>query len=360
MRIPLPTSPAALALFLAALPGPAPAAPLAERVGEPALRSANAARQESIGLSPLALPAGQEALQERLAARLHDGAAVLPGIRAFDLIPRGICLPDEGGCLAEAARGAGLDGIVSARIEARPQGYRFHVRAWTARDGALRGEEQGEVEGGPLDLAGALEHGVCAALGRAPCAGTLRVRVEEGAGPARLVVDGQDLGSLPLAQPAPLAVGRHLVEAGGAERRVRISYGREAQLVRTARAGTPVLLDAAEAAIDAVPAAALAEGPGPRASGPDRAMVARFLVGAGAALLATSAGLELYARTNAAQADPRTRSGALAEAGASPSRGANTAGTAALLLGATGVGALAAGGLLFLATPGGVSAAGKF
>lgn len=351
-----PTLPAALALLLFAHASAVRAAPFAGRVGEPPQTGRGVAQAEggeAIGLYPLALPAGHEALQDRLAAQIHDGAAALPGVRAFDLIPRGVCLADEGDCLAAAARSANLDGIVSARVDALPQGYRYHLRAWEARNGALRGEERGEIAGGPLDLAGALEHGVCAALGRAPCAGTLRVRVEPGMGPARLTVDGKDLGALPLGQPARLPVGRHLVEAGGAERRVRISYGREAQLLRTARAGTPVLLDAAEAAVDAAPLAALAEGPAPRDPGPGRAMVARLLVGAGAALLATSAGLELYARTSSAQADPRAPPG---ETAAGPAR----AGTAALLIGATGLGALAAGGILFAATPGGVSAAGRF
>ena len=309
--------------------------------------------REAIGLYPIALPAGHEGGEARLAAELHDGASALPGVRAFDLIRKGACEPDEGGCLAEAARTAKLDAVVSAQVSTTETGYRYHVRAFAARGGELRGEEQGEVLGGPLDLAAALEHGVCTALGAAPCNGSLWVGVVPGDGiDGSVLVDGVDRGSLPLAKPLSLPVGRHLVQAGGAGRRVRISYGREARLLSTSRGGQPALLAEGESA---VPAQVLAEGVAPAADGAlPRAVIARILLGSGAALLATGAGLQLYSATrgSAQPASPAS------PGQAGPGRGA--AGTAALLLAATGLGTLAVGGILVAATPGGLSAGGHF
>ena len=322
-----------------------------------------AAQGDAVGLYPIALPAGQEGLQARLASELHDGAAVLPGVRAFDLIAKSACLPDEGSCLAAAARHAQLNAMVSAEVSSTPSGYRFHVRAFAASGGALLGEEQGEVIGGPLDLAASLEHGVCTSLGAAPCAGKLWVGLVPGDGlNARLLVDGHDQGPLPLAGSLSLPVGRHLVQAGTAERRVRISYGREVRLACATRAGQPALLDEAELAADAVPAEALSLGLSPRAVEPVRAMVARVLLGSGAALLATSAGLELYSRTSAAQMGGRGGASTLASSDAEASRASavHTASTAALLLAATGIGSIAAGGILVAATPGGLAAVGHF
>ncbi len=309
--------------------------------------------REAIGLYPISLPAGHEGLGGRLAAELHDGASALPGVRAFDLIPKGACEPDEGGCLAEAARSAHLDAVVSAQVSSTETGYRYHVRAFAARGGEPRGEEQGEVPGGPLDLAAALEHGVCAALGASPCNGSLWVGLVPGDGiDGNVLVDGVDRGSLPLAKPLSLPVGRHLVQAGGAERRVRISYGREARLLSTSRGGQPALLAEGESA---VPAQVLAEGAAPAAdTALPRAMIARFLLGSGAALLATGAGLGLYSAAHGS-AQPASPAG-VGQMGSA--RGA--ASTAALLLAATGVGSLAAGGILVAATPGGISALGHF
>src|SRR5205814_4788969 len=126
---------------------------------------------------------------ERLEAQLHEGAAALPRVRAIDLVAKSACAPDEGECLAASARKTGFDQMVSAQVAQTPHGYRFHVRAFSARDGALAGEHQGEVRGGPLDLASALELGVCHALGAAPCLGELALSSEEGVAGTRLIVD---------------------------------------------------------------------------------------------------------------------------------------------------------------------------
>src|SRR5258708_6684060 len=111
-----------------------------------------AAASDKIGLYPIALPEGQELLAERLEAQLHEGAAALPRVKAIDLVAKSACAPDEGECLAGSARKIGFDQMVSAQVAQTPHGYRFHVRAFAARDGALKGEHQGEVRGGPLDL----------------------------------------------------------------------------------------------------------------------------------------------------------------------------------------------------------------
>jgi hypothetical protein len=300
--------------------------------------------KEAIGLYPIALPSGHEGVGARLAAELHDGASALPGVRTFELMPNGACEPDEDGCLADAARSAKVDAVVSAQVSTTETGYRYRVRAFAARGGQLRGEEQGEVVGGPLDLAGALEHGVCTALGAAPCNGSLWVGLVPGEGTdGNVVVDGVDRGSLPLARPLSLPVGRHLVQAGSAERRVRLSYGREARLLSTSRGGRPSLLAEGESAVPAQ--SVLAEEAAPAAgTAQPRALVARLLLGSGAALLAVGAGLQLYSATH----------------GSAQSASPNGVSTAALLLAATGVGALAVGGILVAATPGGLSAVGRF
>lgn len=342
--------------------------------------AAHAARpSEAVGLYPVALPEGHEAAQARVLAELHEGAAALPGIRVFDLVGRSACAPDEGACLAEAARGSNLDAVVSAQVEAVATGYRFRVRAFSAPGGALRGEERGEVAGGPLDLEGALEHGVCAALGRGPCEGSLWVGLVPGEdADGQLVIDGVDRGSLPLARPLLVPIGRHRVQAGAAEARVRVAYGRAVRLVATARDGEPALVDAEGRAAPAIaePAAAperesasavarsrpgapadavAAPAPGAGLEGaPARVLVARVLLGSGAALIAAGAGMGLYAAANA----PRAQ--------ATPSGGAPAAGTgggastAALLLAASGAGALAVGGIVVMATPGGLAAVGSF
>src|SRR5712691_12273503 len=101
---------------------------------------ARAGLPERVGLYPLSLPDGQGQLQESLAAQLHEGAADLPGVKAFDLVAHSACAPDEGECLGAAARRAGVEAMVSAAIEATAQGYRWHLRAF-ALEGKVLAEE---------------------------------------------------------------------------------------------------------------------------------------------------------------------------------------------------------------------------
>ncbi len=316
---------------------------------------------ESIGLYPLQLPAGQEQLQDRLLAQLHDGASSLPRVRAFDLIPRGACAADEGGCLAAAGRAARLSQMVSGQVESTTKGYRFTLRLFSSKDGAPIGEERASVEGGPLDLAGGLEHGVCALLGAAPCAGNVLVRAGEGAAGVRLFVDGQDQGALPLARPLALPVGRHVVKAGGEERRVRVSYHRDTRLLCEKRGGAPALVDdtpdATPLATQKVASATVAAAsiPAPAAAvdarsapGVGQARVGKYLLVGAGVLLAAAAGFEWYARNASSALDARYRTGALTDAD-KPSYGAvHTAGTTAVVLGAAGLGALGLGGLVLL------------
>lgn len=294
-----------------------------------------------IGLYPLSLPAGQEQLGDRLSAQLHDGAAALPGVRAFDLVAHSACGADDAACLALAARHAGLEAMISAAVTASESGYRFRLRE-VAAGGALLNESRGEVRGGPLDLAGALEHGVCELLGAAPCEGELRV-VGERRSPALpeevnavqeiVSVDGEPRGALPVALRLP--IGRHTVKVGDAERRVRVSYDRTVRLTAAVRAGSLALLDAPdapEAPLAAVAAAAPVSQP--------RAAAANVLFGSGVALLAAGAGVALYSSTSAG-AHSNARLGAAA-------------------LAATGAGAVVAGGLLLLLTPSGAAVQGRF
>lgn len=289
-----------------------------------------------VGLYPLVLPSGQEQLGGSLAAQLHDGAAALPGVRAFDLVAHSACGADEPPCLAAAARRAGLDAMISAAVTATAAGYAWHLRVVGA-DEKLLAERQGELRGGPLDLAGALEHGVCEALGAAPCEGVLRVG--SGAGEQRslvpsaavnsvhLFVDGADRGALPVEVRLP--VGRHAVKLGDSERRIRISFA------RTVRLAGPALLDEPEVA----PLAAVSATPVP--VGEPRRQASRILLASGVALLATAGGLGLYTGSTAAT-------------------GPRTAGYAAAALAATGAGAIVAGGLLLALTPSGAALHGEF
>lgn len=311
-----------------------------------------------VGLYPLSLPEGQGALEPRLAAQLHEGAATLPGVKAFDLVPRSSCQPDEGECLAAAAKHAGLDEMVSAAVSATPHGYRFQLRLF---DGSRLKEQLDEtVQGGPLDLAAALEHGVCRVLGASPCLGELRVRSGADVAGTHLFVDGLDRGALPV-NPLQLAVGRHLVRAGTSEQRVRISYGREARLRGEARTGGPVLIeDSGQAEVPAVALAQVPAAPGPDSLVQGRSRAARLLVGAGAALLVASAGAALYSRLEAANLDARYQRGALVDADAGRYATVRTTGVLATGLAATGAGALAAGGLIFALSPSGVSLLGGF
>ena len=323
---------------------------------------------ESIGLYPLQLPAGQEQLQDRLLAQLHDGAASLPRVRAFDLIPRGACAADEGGCLAAAGRAARLSQMVSGQVESTTIGYRFTLRLFASKDGAQLSEQKASVEGGPLDLAGGLEHGVCALLGASPCTGNVLVRAGEGAAGVRLFVDGQDQGALPLAKPLAIPVGRHIVKAGAEERRVRVSYHRDTRLLCEKRGGAPSLVDdkpdaapmvasaTVATATNAAPAAAVNAGSAP---GMGEAKVGTYLLVGGAVLLAAAAGFEWYARSNSSALDDRYRSGALTDADKPAYGTVRSAGTTAAVLGAAGLGALGLGGILLLlpsGQPGGANA----
>ena len=283
-----------------------------------------------VGLYPLSLPDGQAQLADRLAAQIHEGASVLPGVRAFDLVPHSACAADEVACLAAAARHAQLDAMISAAVSASEAGYRFQLREVGAA-GALLQEARGEVRGGPLDLAGALEHGVCELLGGAPCEGEVAVT---GSGP-HVFIDGKDRGPLPVT--LPIAVGRHVVRVGDAERRVRVSYARTARLTAGLRAGELALIDAADAASAAPLAAVVAAAP--EVSQP-RATAARVLLASGIALLATAGGVALYSNV-------------------APS-GSRSAAIAASALAATGAGAIVAGGLLVALTPSGVALRGEF
>jgi hypothetical protein len=296
-----------------------------------------------IGLYPLSLPDGQEQLEGRLAAQIHDGASALPGVRAFDLVPHSACGADEAPCLAAAARQAGLEAMISAGVVATESGYRFQLRE-VAADGAMLRQSRGAVRGGPLDLAGALEHGVCELLGAAPCEGELQVAAEEvspGAAALRVFVDGKDRGSLPAMVRLP--VGRHAVKVGEAEQRVPISYARTVRLTAALRAGSLALLDDSPASSFVAPVAApvplAAVSAAPPVSQP-RAMAARVLFGSGLALLAAGAGAAVYSGT------------------AAGSRG--NAGLAAAALAATGAGAMLAGGLLVALTPSGAALRGEF
>ena len=211
-----------------------------------------------------------------------------------------------------------------------------------------------------------MEHGLCVLLGGDPCEGSLKVRDESGGG-AHIVIDDKDRGALPLTLSLP--VGRHLVRVGSDERRVRIALGRETSLLATQRSGALALQDDDAAARanpnPPAPAAALVSSSSaqPLASETTlspRGRAARLILAAGGALLMTSAGVELYARAQSAVLDGRYTSGQLTAADASSYGHVHTAGVAALLLAATGAGALATGGLLWLISPGGAAVEGKF
>jgi len=311
---------------------------------------ARAAMPERIGLYPISLPEGQAALQESLAAQLHEGAADLPGVKAFDLVAHSACAPDEGECLGAAARRAGVEAMVSAAIEATAQGYRWHLRAF-ALEGKVLAEEKGEIQGGPLDLGGALELGVCSLLGAAPCLGEIRIASDAGVASAHVFVDGEDRGALPIEKPISAAVGRHAVAVGQSdEKRVRVSYGRTARLVCSLRAGAPALLDEADLAAPAAAPAdqiTLAEA---------RTRAAQILVAAGAGLLAAAAGAELYTHLGSQPVAGGSRSGALTQTNS----GVRRTGILATALAFTGAGAIAAGGLVFALTPSGAALQGRF
>ncbi len=307
-----------------------------------------------VGLYPVSLPDDQARFQETLAAQLHEGAATLPGVKAFDLLPQSACAPDEGACLAEVARRSGVDQIVTAAVEKSGAGYRFHLRVF--EQAKLRDERSEEVQGGPLDLAAALEHGVCRAMGAAPCLGELQLGSGGDVVGQRLLVDGVDLGALP-APALQLAVGRHLLKVGESELRVRVSYGRVTRARCEARQGAPALIDGA-AALEP-----LADLPVMKSMPPEvrsRSRAALTLFSAGAALLVASAGAELYSHLAANQLDGRYQRGALTDADAARYASVRRTGILATVLAATGAGAIAASGVVLALSPAGVSLFGSF
>ncbi|GAC1545859.1 MAG: hypothetical protein NVS2B9_13020 [Myxococcales bacterium] len=307
-----------------------------------------------VGLFPLSLPEGDRGLQDRLAAQLHEGAATLPGVQAFDLLPQSNCAPDEGACLAEVARRTGVERLVTGTVERSPAGYRFHLRVF--EQGQLRDEVADDVRGGPLDLAAALEHGVCRALGAAPCVGELQVGSGADVAGQHLIVDGVDRGILPLA-PLQLAVGRHQLQVGPGELRVRTSYGRLSRAHCEERQGVPALFDGPAS----LPAAALLPQLETSLASPStRSNVARVLIGGGAALLVTSLGAGLYSHIASGQVDARAKQGALTEADAGRAGTARRTGILAVALAATGAGAVAAGGLVLALSPSGASLGASF
>jgi hypothetical protein len=324
-----------------------------------ALGAAAPARAERIVLQPVAAPLEERAARAAAEEWLRDGLAALSGA-PVELLDDS-CAPDEGRCLGAAARKLAADRIVSASIEARPRGYRFAVRAF-APSGAPRGEEAGEVAGGPLDLAGAVEAASCKVLSGASCSGTLRVRAEDGA-VGHLFIDGRDAGALPIDRPLPVPVGRRALRLGQTELRVRVTVGRESRVAALTSAGAPALSDdAAPLAPPAVPKHVVTQTvtTAPRVSPPARSVAMRALFASGGALLAAAAGVELYARMESNRLDERYRSGALTDGDRSSYGQVRAAGIAATALAATGAGALACGGLLFLLTPSGAGVSGRF
>src|SRR5438046_1462674 len=78
------------------------------------------------------------------------------------------------GAAEAAARRADLDAILTAEVAATASGYRWRLREVSAGGELLR-EAHGETRGGPLDLAGDLERGVCEAAAAGRCDGEIRV-----------------------------------------------------------------------------------------------------------------------------------------------------------------------------------------
>lgn len=343
------------------------------------LSCASAARAESpgemVGLYPFALPRGDKAQAQRIAGWVRQGSAALPGVRDFQLVESGACLPDEGRCLGLVATAAKLDAVVSARVDEHERGYRWHLRRF-GPGGALPSEEQGEVVGGPLDLAGALEGGVCKLLRVKDCTGELRVETDAAAVGVHLFVDGRDVGALPLRQPVSLPVGRHAARLGAAEQRVRISQGRAATIFAGQLEGALSLAEQPAPVATAANTTSPAVKSGPtrlysaayttvpialrEPTSDGRSLVGRALVAGGIGLLAAGAGVGLYAQLEGHRLDERYRAGTLTDADKPGYGQAHTAGIAAAALVATGVGALAAGGLVFALTPSSATVGGKF
>jgi hypothetical protein len=319
--------------------------------------AAAASAAPRVGLGPIELPGGDASHSERLAAAIRQGAA------PAEVVPAGACLADELRCLAAAAKQAGVEAVLTARIAATERGYKFHLRRVTAA-GDVRGEEQGEVQGGPLDLAGSLEGASCKLIAGAPCAGELAIAADAAPAGQRVLVDGRDAGVLPLQKTLSLPVGRHAVRIGDREERVSISNGRTAQLAASQLAEAPgVTAPAAGAEAPTVLHSAaftpvriaMAE---PTSEG--RSIAGRALIAAGIGLIAAGAGFGLYAQVEQWRIDGRPRANTLTTA-ASPDNGsARRAGLAAAALAATGVGAIVAGGVVFALTPTGAAVSGEF
>jgi hypothetical protein len=341
----------------------------------------SAPHRETLGLYPVELPDGLTGFADKLAAQLRDGALGLPKISAAQKLARQSCMFDEPGCLAEVAKSAQVSRVVSGKVRVAPQGYAFELRLIDARDGRELGTQTGAVVGGPLDLAGGLEHGLCELMGGAPCTGTVHLQ-SEGSDGVHVSIDGADRGALPLPALA-LPVGRHLIRAGDQERRVRISYLRETQLACAGSGSQLTLTDLGSDAIQGVASDPMAPiNPGapssaaPQSSLPSRTpanfpspsgakldprtRAGRLMLALGGALLMTSAGLEIYARAESNTLEHRYQTGQLTSADEASYGKVHTAGVAALLVAATGAGAAVTGGILFVISPTGAGVGGKF
>ena len=116
--------------------------------------ASTAAGASGVGVYPLELPHGDAQLAQSAVARLR----VFGG--PVETVDASACAPDEDVCLAAAARRQGLSSIVTAAVQSRGDGYKLHVRAFSA-DRKLLGEWRGEG----ADLGDVLQRGVCASLG---------------------------------------------------------------------------------------------------------------------------------------------------------------------------------------------------
>jgi hypothetical protein len=367
-----------LLLLCLAFSSPALGAPRSVVAPSPA---GSTPHRETLGIYPVELPDGLTGFADKLAAQLRDGALGLPKISAVQKLTRGACLFDEPGCLAEVAKSAQVSRLVSGKVRVAPQGYGFELRLIDARDGRELGTQTGGVVGGPLDLAGGLEHGLCELMGGDPCTGTVHVQ-GDGSDGVHVSIDGADRGALPLPALA-LPVGRHLIRVADQEKRVRIAYLRETQLACAGSGSQLTLTDLGTDLIQGVASDPMAPiNPGaPTVAAPQSALpsstptnyasassakmdprtrAGRVLLALGGALLMTSAGLEIYARAESNTLERRYQTGQLTPADEASYGKVHTAGVAALLVAATGVGAVVTGGILFLISPTGAGVGGKF
>ncbi len=337
------------------------------------------ARAAPIGLGRIELPDGLRSFEPKLSAQLLDGAQGLRGLTEL----KSSCTFDEPACAAGEAREAKLEEIVQGRVKPLEGGFSFELQRLSAVDGRVLQRSEGAVEGGPLDLASGMEHGMCELLGGGKCQGTLRVDGEVSSGDSsssganvnplarrgHVLVDGTDRGELPLAS-LPLSVGRHKVQLDGLERRVRIAYGRETRLdaannladtgaaVASAKSAAPLQTSLSNGNTRTIESARLPAAPLIASSSPpplsSEAKAGRITLAAGGALLATAAGLELYALAQSGALDHRYQAGQLTSADA-PSYGhVQAAGVTAAVLASLGGAALLGGGVLLWLSPNGV------